>query len=96
MHRRERGLGRSALSTAVKLAVARVGKCPKDDASVFIDAGVLSAVVGYIRKCARSVIQIELVTVRWFGNDRAGVGVSYRQDKLPPYLFSAFSLAIFS
>jgi hypothetical protein len=29
--------GRSALSSAVKLAVARVGKRPKDDAGVFID-----------------------------------------------------------
>ena len=37
MRRRERGPGRSALSSAVKLAVARVGKRPKDDASVFID-----------------------------------------------------------
>ena len=37
MHRRERGPGRSALSSAVKLAVARVGKRPKDDAGVFID-----------------------------------------------------------
>jgi hypothetical protein len=37
MHRRERGPGRSAPSSAVKLAVARVGKRPKDDASVFID-----------------------------------------------------------
>ena len=36
MHRRERGPG-SALSSAVKLAVARVGKRPKDDAGVFID-----------------------------------------------------------
>jgi hypothetical protein len=38
MHRRERGPGRSALSSAVnKLAVARVGKRPKGDAGVFID-----------------------------------------------------------
>jgi hypothetical protein len=35
--RRERGPGQSALSSAVKLAVPRVGKRPKDDASVFID-----------------------------------------------------------
>jgi len=33
----ERGPGRPALSSAVELAVARVGKCPKDDAGVCID-----------------------------------------------------------
>jgi hypothetical protein len=37
MHRRERGPVRSALSSAAKLAVARVRKRPKDDAGVFID-----------------------------------------------------------
>jgi hypothetical protein len=37
MHRRERGPGRSALLSEVKLAVARIGKRPKDDAGVFID-----------------------------------------------------------
>ena len=34
---RTRGPGRSALSSREKLAVARVGKRPKDDAGVFID-----------------------------------------------------------
>ena len=33
----QRGPGRSALSSAVKLAVAGVGKRPKDDAGAFID-----------------------------------------------------------
>jgi len=37
MHRRERGPGGAALSSAAKLAVARVSKRPKDDAGVFID-----------------------------------------------------------
>ena len=36
MHSPERGPGRSALSSAVKLAVARVGKRPKDDAGALI------------------------------------------------------------
>jgi hypothetical protein len=36
MHGLQRGPGRSALSCAVKLAVAGVGKRPKDDASVLI------------------------------------------------------------
>ena len=37
MHGRQRGPGRSALSSAVKSAVASVGKRPKNDAGVFID-----------------------------------------------------------
>src|ERR1700686_4798390 len=63
---------------------------------ICLPGGVLTAIVGCIRKRAHSVIRIELATVRWCGNDRADVGVAYRQGKLPPYLFSAFSLAIFS
>ena len=37
MYGRERGPGWSALSSALKLAIPRVGKRPKDDAGVFID-----------------------------------------------------------
>jgi hypothetical protein len=36
MHGRQRGPGRSALSSEVKLAVAGVGKRPKEDAGVLI------------------------------------------------------------